>query len=61
MQMLDKSATCRAFRMDDRRQRLIVDRALGEGAHYFGWEVADGAALDGLAARLEARTSGGAA
>ena len=32
MQMLDKSATCRAFRMDDRRQRLIVDRALGEGA-----------------------------
>ncbi len=54
MQMLDKSATCRAFRMDDRQQRLIVDRAVGEGAHYFGWEVADAAALDALAARLEA-------
>jgi 2,3-dihydroxybiphenyl 1,2-dioxygenase len=54
MQMLDKSATCRAFRMDDRKQRLIVDRALGDGAHYFGWEVADAAALDALAARLEA-------
>ncbi len=53
MQMLEKSATCRAFRMDDRKQRLIVDRALGDGAHYFGWEVADAAALDALAARLE--------
>ena len=53
MQMLDKSQTSRAFRMDDRRQRLIVDRALGDGAHYFGWEVTDAAALDALAARLE--------
>jgi 2,3-dihydroxybiphenyl 1,2-dioxygenase len=54
MQMVEKSAVCRAFRMDDRKQRLIVDRGLAEGAHYFGWEVADAAALDLLAARLEA-------
>src|ERR1019366_5292272 len=54
MQMVDKSASCRAFRMDDRKQRLIVDAALPEGAHYFGWEVADATALDTLAARLEA-------
>ena len=54
MQMLEKSQTCRAFRMDDRKQRLIVDRALDAGAHYFGWEVTDAAALDALAARLEA-------
>jgi len=54
MQMLDKSPTCRAFRMDDRKQRLIVDRALDAGAHYFGWEVTDAIALDALAARLEA-------
>ncbi len=54
MQMLEKSQTCRAFRMDDRRQRLIVDCALDPGAHYFGWEVTDAAALDALAARLDA-------
>lgn len=54
MQMVEKSATCRAFRMDDRQQRLIVDRSLDPAEHYFGWEVADGAALDSLAARLEA-------
>jgi 2,3-dihydroxybiphenyl 1,2-dioxygenase len=53
MQMVDRGNSCRAFRMDDRKQRLIVDRALGEGQHYFGWELADAAALDALAARLE--------
>jgi 2,3-dihydroxybiphenyl 1,2-dioxygenase len=54
MQMVDRSNACRAFRMDDRKQRLIVDAALGEGVQYFGWEVADAAALDALAAWLEA-------
>jgi 2,3-dihydroxybiphenyl 1,2-dioxygenase len=53
MQQVEKGATCRAFRMDDHKQRLIVDRALDPGAHYFGWEVDDAAALDALAARLE--------
>ena len=53
LQMVDRGAAGRAFRMDDRRQRLILDRALPEGARYFGWEVADAAALDALAARLE--------
>jgi 2,3-dihydroxybiphenyl 1,2-dioxygenase len=42
-----------AFRMDDRKQRIVIDRAMCEGARFFGWEVADGAALDALAARLE--------
>jgi 2,3-dihydroxybiphenyl 1,2-dioxygenase len=54
MQQVDRAASCRAFRMDDRRQRLIVDRELAEGERYFGWEVADAGALDALAARLEA-------
>ncbi len=54
MQLVEKSVRCRAFRMDDRKQRLIVDRALGDGAHYFGWEVADASALEVLAGRLEA-------
>jgi hypothetical protein len=43
----------RAFRMDDRKQRLIVDGGLTDGERFFGWEVADATALDALAARLE--------
>src|SRR5208283_3691904 len=54
LQQVDRSETCRSFRLDDRKQRLIVDRALAQGETYFGWEVADAAALDALAARLEA-------
>jgi 2,3-dihydroxybiphenyl 1,2-dioxygenase len=42
-----------AFRMDDRKQRIVIDRAMGDGARFFGWDVADGTALDALAARLE--------
>ena len=30
----------RAFRMDDRKQRLFVDRAIEPGTQVFGWEVA---------------------
>src|SRR4051812_12107413 len=54
MQMVDRGAGVRAFRMDDRRQRLVIDQSLPEGERYFGWEVADAAALDTLAARLDA-------
>jgi len=43
-----------AFRMDDRKQRIVIDRSLADGARFFGWEVADATALDALAARLEA-------
>ena len=43
-----------ALRMDDRKQRIIVNADGGEGIDVFGWEVADAAALDALAARLEA-------
>ena len=53
MQMVERGNATRAFRMDDRKQRLIVDRSLADGDRYFGWEVADAAALDALAARLE--------
>jgi 2,3-dihydroxybiphenyl 1,2-dioxygenase len=54
MQRVERGNAAVAFRMDDRQQRLLVDRSLGDGAHVFGWEVADAAALDALAARLEA-------
>ena len=54
MQQVDKSRRSLAFRMDDRKQRLVVDADGGQGIGFFGWEVADAAALDALAARVEA-------
>jgi 2,3-dihydroxybiphenyl 1,2-dioxygenase len=54
LQRVDKSRTSLAFRMDDRKQRIVVDGSGGEGIAAFGWEVADAAALDALAARLDA-------
>jgi len=54
LQRIDKSRSTLAFRMDDRKQRIIVDADGGEGIGFFGWEAADAAALDGLAGRLEA-------
>lgn len=53
MQAVDRAGGVRAFRMDDRRQRLVIDSTMPENQRYFGWEVADAAALDALAARLE--------
>jgi 2,3-dihydroxybiphenyl 1,2-dioxygenase len=53
LQAVERSASLLAFRMDDRKQRIVIDRSLGEGERFFGWEVADAAALDALAARLE--------
>jgi len=54
LQAVERGNSLLAFRMDDRKQRIVIDRAMGEGARFFGWEVADAAALDQLAARLEA-------
>src|SRR5262249_36672048 len=53
LQAVDRGGPMRAFRMDDRKQRLIVDGGLMDGERFFGWEVADATALDTLAARLE--------
>ena len=54
MQMVDRGGAMRAFRMDDRKQRLIVDASLPNREQFFGWEVADAAALEALGAKLEA-------
>src|SRR5215510_15161697 len=54
LQRVDKSSSTIAFRMDDRKQRIIVNADGGEGIDVFGWEVKDAAALDALAAKLEA-------
>jgi 2,3-dihydroxybiphenyl 1,2-dioxygenase len=53
MQVVECGAGLRSFRMDDRRQRLVIDKTMAENARYFGWEVANADALDALAARLE--------
>ena len=53
LQAVERGNSLLAFRMDDRKQRIVIDRSLPEGARFFGWEVADAAALDALAARLE--------
>lgn len=53
MQQVDRGGGARAFRMDDRKQRLVVETGT-DGLGFLGWEVAEAAALDALAARLDA-------
>src|SRR4029079_14333555 len=52
-QAVERCNSLLAFRMDDRKQRIVIDRALGDGTRFFGWEGADAAALDALAAPAE--------
>jgi 2,3-dihydroxybiphenyl 1,2-dioxygenase len=53
MQLIERSGKSLALRMDDRKQRVVVSEDGGEGVAFFGWEVADAAALHALAAKLE--------
>jgi len=53
MQAVESGASCCRFRMDDRKQRLVIAKADHERLAYMGWEAADAAGLDRLAARLE--------
>src|SRR5919197_5354322 len=53
MQLVDQSQSTLAFRMDDRKQRVMVNQDGGEGTAFYGWEVDDARALDALAAHLE--------
>src|ERR1041385_4864940 len=53
LQKIDKTRHAMAFRMDDRKQRLVVDVDGGQGISFFGWEMADAAALDAIGARRE--------
>ncbi len=57
LQLVDRSSKTLTFRMDDRRQRIVVHEdaaSTGERAAFMGWEVGGAADLDELAARLEA-------
>ncbi|MFV0387025.1 VOC family protein [Paracoccus sp. (in: a-proteobacteria)] len=53
MQRVDGSRGSRAFRMDDRKQRLLVTDDGDDGLDFMGWEVNSPAELDALAGRLE--------
>ena len=53
LQLVEHTRSVLKFRMDDRKQRIVVS-SQETAQSVFGWEMADGAALDALAARLEA-------
>jgi 2,3-dihydroxybiphenyl 1,2-dioxygenase len=53
MQQVDRGGHMRAFRMDDRKQRLVVEGAGDAGLAVMGWEVESRADLDRLASRLD--------
>lgn len=53
LQLAEQTKAQLRFRMDDRKQRLLVAEDAGNGLAFFGWEVADAAAMDALAGRLE--------
>lgn len=53
MQAVDASRSTLALRMDDRRQRLVIDQDTSGAPFFFGWEVANRAALDAMATRLD--------
>lgn len=56
MQETDHGGSVCSFRMDDRQQRLIVTGEAGDrgGPGFLGWEAADAAAMERVAARLDA-------
>jgi 2,3-dihydroxybiphenyl 1,2-dioxygenase len=53
MELVDQSRGALALRMDDRKQRVIIHSDADDGPSFYGWEVADAAALDALAAHLQ--------
>ncbi len=53
MQQVDRGGSSRMFRMDDRKQRLVVTGEGDEGLAFMGWEVASSGDLDRLASTLE--------
>lgn len=52
LQLVERTASLLRFRMDDRQQRVVVSKAEAAPST-FAFEVADAAALDGVAARLD--------
>lgn len=52
LEIVERTATTLKLRMDDRKQRILVSSSEAD-VQAFGFEVADRAALDALAGRLE--------
>jgi 2,3-dihydroxybiphenyl 1,2-dioxygenase len=52
LEVVERTSTTLKLRMDDRKQRILVSSTDAD-VTAFGYEVADAAALDALAARLE--------
>jgi 2,3-dihydroxybiphenyl 1,2-dioxygenase len=53
MQLVDKTRDTLSLRMDDRKQRVIVNADTEGGAGFYGWEVANAGVLDALGSKLE--------
>ena len=53
LQAVERGNSLLAFRMDDRKQRIVIDRSMADGDTLLRLGSADAAALDALAARLE--------
>ena len=54
MQIVEKAGGGMALRMDDRKQRLVIEENGGDGVAYFGWEMEDAEALGAFCATLDA-------
>ncbi|MBW8638463.1 VOC family protein [Hoeflea sp. WL0058] len=54
MQSIERSRSARAFRMDNREQRLLVTDEPGETLAFIGWEVDSPEDIEMYAARLDA-------
>jgi len=52
MQQIDRAGQSMAFRMDDRKQRLVVSNEAGDAFAFMGWEVETKDDLQTYAARL---------
>jgi 2,3-dihydroxybiphenyl 1,2-dioxygenase len=52
MQQVDATRGTRSFRMDDRKQRLVVSEKESQ-SNFMGWEVENRSDLDALAGRLD--------
>jgi len=53
MQVAEKAGGGVALRMDDRKQRLVIEENGGDGIAYFGWEMDDADALGAFCATLD--------
>ena len=53
LQCGDSSSQFRAFRMDDRKSRLLIDGTHPDGECFFGWEVSNADELDRFGAKLD--------